>query len=103
MDVKDYCKNMEMEITMWKARLFDIRRKFDALPGVDKDKVLYQYGDLVNLLTEMEDRVGSLRNECPTEWSPVKKEIDSGNIDLRAKFEQTMEFLGKAAPVSIPG
>jgi len=103
MNVQDYCKNMEMEITMWKARLFDIRRKFDALPGVDKDKVLYQYGDLVNLLTEMEDRVGSLRNECPTEWSPVKKDIDKGNVDLRARFEETMEFLGKAAPVSVPG
>jgi hypothetical protein len=103
MNVNDYCKNMELELGMWKARLFDLNRKFDALPGVVKDKVLYQYGDLVNIITEMEDRLATLRNECPTEWSPVKKDIDSGTIDLRSKYEETMEIIGKAAPVSIPG
>jgi hypothetical protein len=103
MNVNDYCKNMELELGMWKARLFDLNRKFDALPGVVKDKVLYQYGDLVNIITEMEDRLATLRNECPTEWSPVKKDIDSGTIDLRSKYEETMEIIGKSAPVSIPG
>jgi len=103
MNVNDYCKNVELELGVWKARLFDLQRKFDKLPGVDKDKVLYQYGDLVNIITEMEDRLSGLRNECPTEWSPVKKEIDDGTVDLRAKYEETLELIGKAAPVSIPG
>jgi hypothetical protein len=103
MNVNDYCKNVELELGMWKARLFDLQRKFDTLPGVAKDQVLYQYGDLVNLITEMEDRLASLRNECPTEWSPVKKEIDDGTVDLRSKYDQTMEIIGKASPVSIPG
>jgi hypothetical protein len=103
MNVNDYCKNLELELGVWKARLFDLNRKFDALPGVVKDKVLYQYGDLVNIVTEMEDRLTALRTECPTEWSPLKKEIDRGTIDLRSKYEETMEFIGKAAPVSIPG
>lgn len=103
MNVNEYCKNVELELGVWKARLFDLQRKFDALPGVAKDKVLYQYGDLVNIITELEDRLGALRNECPTEWSPVKKEIDEGTIDLRAKYDQAIEAIGKAAPVSIPG
>jgi hypothetical protein len=103
MNVNEYCKNVELELGVWKARLFDLQRKFDALPGVTKDKVLYQYGDLVNIITELEERLGTLRNECPTEWSPVKKEIDVGTTDLRAKYEETMEAIGKAAPVSIPG
>ncbi|MFO7646073.1 MAG: hypothetical protein R6W95_16945 [Desulfosarcina sp.] len=103
MNVNDYCKNVELELGVWKARLFDLQRKFDALPGVAKDKVIYQYGDLVNIITELEDRLGTLRTECPTEWSPVKKEIDDGTVDLRSKYEETMESIGKAAPVSIPG
>jgi hypothetical protein len=103
MNVNDYCKNVELELGVWKARLFDLQRKFDALPGKAKDKVLYQYGDLVNIITDLEVRLDTLRNECPTEWSPVKKEIDNGTTDLRAKYEETMEIIGKAAPVSIPG
>lgn len=44
-----------------------------------------------------------LKNECPTEWSPQKKDIDKGSVDMRGKYEQTMDYIGKYAPVSIPG
>ena len=55
------------------------------------------------LLEEMSDRVDTLRNECPSDWSPIKNEIDEGSIDMRGKYEETMEYIGKASPVSIPG
>jgi len=55
------------------------------------------------LLEEMSDRVEKLRTECPSDWSPVKKDIEEGTIDMRGKYEETMEYIGKAAPVSIPG
>ena len=35
--------------------------------------------------------------------TPIKKEIENGSVDMRGKYEETMEFIGKAAPVSIPG
>ena len=50
-----------------------------------------------------ESKIEQLKTECPSEWSPQKKEIDEGTLDMRAKYEETMDFLGKAAPVSIPG
>jgi hypothetical protein len=103
MEVKDYCKGVESELTSWKAKLYDINRKIEKLPGNAKDKVLGNIGDLNNLLTEMEDRIEKLRNECPTEWSPIKKEVDDAHVDMRSKYEETLEFIGKAAPVSIPG
>jgi hypothetical protein len=103
MEIKDYCKGVESELTSWKAKLYDINRKIEKLPGHAKDKVLGNIGDLNNLLTEMEDRIEKLRNECPTEWSPVKKEVDDAHIDMRAKYEETLNYIGQAAPVSIPG
>jgi hypothetical protein len=65
--------------------------------------VLQNIEDLNILVTEMGDRIDQLRNECPTEWSPQKKQIDDAHVDMRSKYEETMEFLGKASPVSIPG
>lgn len=103
MEIKDYCKGVESELTSWKAKLYDVNRKIEKLPGSSKDKVLGNIGDLNNLLTEMEDRIEKLRNECPTEWSPIKKEVDDAHVDMRSKYEETLEFIGKAAPVSIPG
>ncbi len=103
MEVKDYCKGVESELTSWKAKLYDVNRKIETLPGSARDKVLGNIGDLNNLLTEMEDRIEKLRTECPTEWSPIKKEVDDAHVDMRSKYEETLEFIGKASPVSIPG
>ncbi|UCH19804.1 MAG: hypothetical protein JSU83_14660 [Deltaproteobacteria bacterium] len=103
MNVNDYCKGVEQELTAWKAKLYDANRKLDQLAGKDKEKILGHLGDLNIIVTEMEDRVEQLRNECPTEWSPVKEEIDDAHVNMRSKYEETMELIGKAAPVSIPG
>jgi len=103
MDVQDYCKSMETEMTAWKAKLYDVMRKVDKLGTAEREKVLPNIEDLHMLLEEMSDRVSKLKTECPAEWSPVKNEIDEGSIDMRGKYEETMEYIGKAAPVSIPG
>ena len=103
MDVLDYCKGMETEMTAWKAKLYDVMRKVDTLGSAEKDKVLPNIEDLHMLLEEMTDRVEKLKTECPSDWSPMKKDIEGGTVDMRGKYEETMEYIGKAAPVSVPG
>ncbi len=103
MDVMDYCKGMEMELTAWKAKLYDLTRKIDDLGSAEKEKILPNVEDLHMFVTEMSDRIEKLKAECPTEWSPMKKEIDDAHVDMRGKYEETMEHIGKASPVSIPG
>ena len=103
MDVLDYCKGMETEMTAWKAKLYDVMRKVDTLGSAEKEKVLPNIEDLHMLLEEMTDRVEKLKTECPSDWSPMKKDIEGGTVDMRGKYEETMEYIGKAAPVSVPG
>jgi predicted nuclease with TOPRIM domain len=94
---------MEMELTAWKAKLYDLMRKVDRLGTSEREKILANVEDLHIFLTEMSDRIEQLKNECPTEWSPQKKDIEEGHIDMRSKYEETMEYIGKYSPVSIPG
>lgn len=103
MDVKDYCRSIEQELTGWKAKLYDLTRKVDKLPSASKEKVLANVEDLHMIVTELDDRLETLRTECPTEWSPIKKEIDGAHVNLRSRYEEAMETIGKAAPVSVPG
>ena len=103
MDVLDYCKGMESEMTAWKAKLYDVMRKVDKLGSAEKENILPNITDLHMLLEEMEDRVENLKTECPSDWSPVKTEIEDGYVDMRGKYEETMDYVGKASPVSIPG
>jgi hypothetical protein len=94
---------MEIEMTAWKANLYDVMRKVNQLGTVEREKVLPNIEDLHILMEEMSERIETLRTECPTDWSPIKQNIDKGNVDMRSKYEETMEFIGKASPVSIPG
>jgi hypothetical protein len=103
MNVVDYCKGMEMELIAWKAKMYDLTRKVESLGSKEREKVLPNVQDLNILITEMSSRIEQLKNECPTEWSPQKKDIDKGSVDMRGKYEETMEYIGKYAPVSIPG
>ncbi|MDX9788934.1 MAG: hypothetical protein RBT11_19325 [Desulfobacterales bacterium] len=103
MDVKDYCKGLENEMTAWKAKFYDVIRKVDRLGSAEKERILQNVEDLHILLQEMTDRVEQLRTECPSDWSPVKKQIEEGTINMRGKYEETIEYIGKYAPVSIPG
>jgi len=103
MDVQDYCKGIEMEMTAWKAKLYDVMRKVDKLGSAEKEKVLPNIEDLHMFLEEMSERVEKLKTECPSDWSPMKKEIEDSSINMRGKYEETMDYIGKAAPVSIPG
>ena len=103
MDVQDYCRGMEAEMTAWKAKLYDVMRKVDGLGSADKEKVLPNIEDLHMLLNEMADRVENLKTECPSDWSPVKGDIEKGSVDMRGKYEETMDYIGKASPVSIAG
>ncbi|MFO7686228.1 MAG: hypothetical protein R6V60_09040 [Desulfobacterales bacterium] len=103
MDVKDFCSAMGSEITSWKAKMYDAMRKIDQLGTAEKEKMLMNIQDLNMLMDDMANRVEQLRTECPSDWSPIKKDLEQGSIDMRGKYEETMEFIGKASPVSIPG
>jgi SHS2 domain-containing protein len=103
MDVKDYCSSLEIELTGWKAKLYDAIVKTEKLSGKHREKILANIGDMKTLISDLEDRIYQLKTECPAKWSPEKKKIDKGHIDMRAKYEETMEYIGKASPVSIPG
>lgn len=103
MDVKDFCQAMESEMTSWKAKLYDVIRKIDRLGTAEKEKMLMNIQDLNIYLDDMSNRVEQLRTECPSDWSPVKKELEQGTVNMRSKYEETMEEIGKASPVSIPG
>lgn len=103
MNVIDYCKGMEMELIAWKAKVYDLTRKVETLGSKEREKVLPNVQDINILIADMSSRIDQLKNECPTEWTPQKKVIDKGSIDMRCKYEETLEFIGKHSPVSIPG
>jgi hypothetical protein len=75
MEIYDYCKSVNMELTMWKARLYDVISKIEHLPTHDKQRMYEEVNGLHIIMSELEDRIERLRTECPTEWKPAQEEI----------------------------
>jgi len=93
MEVKDYCRNLEMELTGWKGKIYDVIRKMDQQPTGNKEKMYEDVNALHILMTDLEDRIDQLRTACPTEWSPERKEIAVKIDDLEKRYNKTASVL----------
>ena len=76
MKVQDYCKAMKAEVTAWKEKLEAMKRTADGLGSEQKEKVLPLIGQLEQEVVTAQVRVEQLENECPSDWSPIKNELD---------------------------
>jgi hypothetical protein len=76
MEVKDYCKAMKAEVTAWKEKLEAMKKTADTFGTEQKEKVLPLIGQLEQEVTTAQMRVDQLENECPSDWSPLKNELD---------------------------
>ncbi len=91
MDVQDYCSGLQAELTGWKAKVYDVVRKFDKKSTGDKDKVSHEIRDLHMVIEELTDRIERLQRECPTQWEPDKIELESKITELKTKWEDVWE------------
>jgi len=90
---------MEAELTAWKANVYDIVRKMESLSGGDKEKVLPNIEDLHMLITEMDDRIDQIRDNCTPETGiddirTDKERFDKSLATLRVTAEEAMRGLG---------
>ena len=99
MKARNCCKTMEMELTAWKAIIYDIARKMDKLPGGEKAKVLPNIEDLHILVEEMDVRIDDIREKCNPETGiddirTEREDFDKHMASLRVKSEDAMKVLG---------
>jgi hypothetical protein len=99
MKARNCCKTMEMELTGWKAIVYDITRKMEQLPGGEKEKILPNIEDLHMLIAEMDDRIEHIRNNCTPEtgMDDIRTEREAFNTaisTLRVNTEEAMMGLG---------
>lgn len=93
MEVKDYCRNMDIGLTMWKAKLYDVISKMDRMPTGDKQRMYEQVNGFHIVMADLDERIEKLRTECPTSWKPEQEEIRAGFSALNSKYNDTAGVL----------
>jgi hypothetical protein len=85
-DVHSYCDNVVTELSAWKAKAYDVVRRFDKLSSGDKAKLSDQVNDLHIYIEELENRIARLRKECPTDWKADHIEMETKFGHLKGAF-----------------
>jgi hypothetical protein len=93
MTVNDYCGSVSVELAAWKAKLYDLGRRFDRMGTVERGKVLPQILDLHAIVEDIEGRIERLKTECPLEWKPEKAEIEQKVHNLKRAYEDNWQFV----------
>jgi hypothetical protein len=93
MEIYDYCRNVDMELTVWKARLYDVINKIDSLPTGSKQRMYEEINGLHIVMTELDDRIKKLRTECPVEWRPAQEDINVRLSGLSSRYNDAAGIL----------
>ena len=99
MKAVDCCRAMEMELTSWKAIVYDLVRCMERLPKGEKERIRGHIENFHMLIEELDARVENIRANCtpdtPIEAIRPEKEQFSHNIHtLRVKAKDAMQLLG---------
>ena len=99
MKARNCCKTMEAELTAWKANVYDIVRKMEEVPGGEREKFLPNIEDLHMLISEMDERIDQIRDNCTPETGiddirTDREKFDKSLGSLRVKAEEAMIGLG---------
>jgi len=101
MKARNCCKTMQAELTAWKANVYDIVRKMEELPGGERERILPNIEDLHMLISEMDDRIEYIQDNCTPETGiddirTEKEEFDKHLATLRVTAEEAMRGLDAA-------
>ncbi|SHK74440.1 hypothetical protein SAMN02745216_04015 [Desulfatibacillum alkenivorans DSM 16219] len=100
MDAQSYCDTVSKELVGWKAQIYDAISRTDRLPTGAKDQMLPNIQDIHIIVNEMEERLDTLRNECPADWSSeneeayaqsVRDKLKGALVNLEGKLDKYME------------
>ena len=100
MDVTSYCNSLAIELTGWKAKVYDTTRKLDKMPSGDKEKVVPEVNELHMIIEELDDRIGRLKKECPIEWEPDRIELEGRTTQLKTIWGNVQEKVFPEVPQS---
>ncbi len=95
MQVKDFCQEMERQVTAIEERLSAIDQRLDQGGTAAKHRILPIVGDIKNLVTELKIQKKRLETECPQNWEPDKSRLEDMVHEIGSKVDRTWTQLSQ--------
>ena len=94
MNITSYCDTLGGQLTEWKAKIYDIILRVDALPENEKEAIFPSIRILNTIVEEINGELEQLRNACPADWLPNRNNLDSKMSELRTTLKGLSEKVG---------
>lgn len=94
-DVKDYCNKAYRRMVGLKAGLYNVIANAEKASDPAHADAVKQ---LMALVENIESGLDELKNQCPSDWSPNKKNLDENMTRLSGKLSEVADRLGVAVP-----
>jgi predicted nuclease with TOPRIM domain len=91
MELQDYCNGLQFELTGWKAKVYDVVRRFDKMSSGDKTKAVPHINELHAIIEELTGRIERLNKECPTDWEHEKVAVEGKVSELNTRWEELLD------------
>ena len=95
MDIKSYCDSVGIELTGWKAKLYDVIRRSETLADTGKANVEPMVAELKDIVDNLDQRIALLARECPAEWGDERSDIDDKMTKMNDTWKQVWGVMGE--------
>ncbi|XPV74734.1 MAG: hypothetical protein ACNI27_08785 [Desulfovibrio sp.] len=90
--ISHYCKGLEMELNVWKSRLYDVLVQAENLDASNQSKLTDTLSLIKSSVRELELLKDQMLNECPS-LSDSESQIGKGFEDIRTNYTKALEVI----------
>ena len=90
--VQHYCQGLEMELNVWKSRLYDVLVQSDQLSSGNQSELADTLSLIKSTVRELESLKEQMLNECPN-LADKESEIGKGFENLRVNYTKALQVI----------
>ncbi len=88
MDIETFCTYMKDEMTVWKAKTYDLIRKVEKMATDSEGNKAISMSEMGGVFDKIEQTIARLEKECPANWDAEKVELDQLICDIRERWSE---------------
>ena len=93
MEVRSYCEQLREDMTVWKAKIYDIIRRSEKAPSAERERFASSVDELNKIVDNIEGGIRKLEKECPLDWEPERAALEAKSKDLAKKSDRVWREL----------
>jgi hypothetical protein len=93
MDLEEYCDGLKQDLTLWKAKTYDLIREADKISPASRDRVAVSIKELHHVIETIDKEIKRLERECPVEWEAEKEAMKVKFKELEEESEKVWKDL----------